>query len=88
MIVFDHKYIQIIFFSNFVTINLGLDPDPDWIRSQQQVGSGSGFSEISRSGFSENGPETLAEKGAQFYFKGYVSVLHEGINYVSKSVSY
>jgi hypothetical protein len=36
----NHKY-----FTNFVLINHGLDPDldPDWIRIQQQVGSGSGF---------------------------------------------
>jgi hypothetical protein len=32
------------FYTNFVT-NLGLDADPNWIRIQQQAGSGTGFSE-------------------------------------------
>ncbi len=36
-------------FTNFVITNLGLVPDPDWIRMQHQT----------RSGFSEYGSETL-----------------------------
>ncbi len=45
----------------FVLKNLGLDPDPDWIRIQQQPRSGYGFSKIPTSGsrFSESGSETL-----------------------------
>jgi hypothetical protein len=43
----------------FVIINLGLDPDPHCIRTQQQAGSGSGFSKIPESGFSDYGSETL-----------------------------
>jgi hypothetical protein len=40
-------------FTSFVIINPGLLLDPDWIRSQQQAGSGSGFSKIPGFGFSE-----------------------------------
>jgi hypothetical protein len=51
--------VPIFFFTNFVIINLGLDPDQ--IRIQQQAGSGSGFRKIHGSGFgfSEYGSETL-----------------------------
>ncbi len=38
--------------------SLGLGPDPDWIRIQQQPGSGSGFCKISESGFSKSRPDT------------------------------
>jgi hypothetical protein len=34
------KNSNIIFLTNFVIINLGLDLEPDWIRIQQQAGSG------------------------------------------------
>jgi hypothetical protein len=51
---FKQKIIQLytgtyFFFTNFVIINLGLDPDQ--IRIQQQAGSGSGFRKIHGSGF-------------------------------------
>jgi hypothetical protein len=53
-------------FNNFVIKNLGLDPNPDWIRIQQQPGSGSGFSKIpgsgSGSGFTGSGPENLLKR--------------------------
>ncbi len=54
--------LKIFFLSNFVIINLGLDPDPDldWIRIQQKAGSRSRFSKIPGSGFSEYGSETLS----------------------------
>jgi hypothetical protein len=60
MTVLDQKNFPIIkFFFYFVTANLGLDPD--WIRIQQQAGSGFGFSKISGSGSGliEYGSETL-----------------------------
>jgi hypothetical protein len=47
MAVFDTKYCLIMnFVTNFFMINPGLDPDPHWIRIQQQARSGSGFSKI------------------------------------------
>ncbi len=38
MAVFDQKIAQLYIFTNFVLINLGLDPGLDWIRIQQQAG--------------------------------------------------
>jgi hypothetical protein len=64
--VFDQKNFPfIIFFTNFVVMNLGLDTDPDWLLIQQQAGSGSGYSKIpgSVTGPSEYGSETLEGNG-------------------------
>jgi hypothetical protein len=64
MTVFDQANFQYKLFTNFSIINLGLDPDQDWIRVHQQAGYGSIFIKIPRSGygFSEyGGSETLAE---------------------------
>jgi|688.fasta_scaffold217636_2 hypothetical protein len=44
---FDQKKFQFKNVTIIVIISLGLDPHPDWIRIQQQAGSG--FSKISRS---------------------------------------
>jgi hypothetical protein len=54
MTVFDPKYFLIMnFVTNFFMKNLGLDPDR--IRIQQKARTGSGFSKIPGSGFSEFG---------------------------------
>ncbi len=48
-------------FTNFVILNLGRNPDPDWICFQHQAGSKSRFCKIPGSGFSECGSETLVQ---------------------------
>jgi hypothetical protein len=41
----SEKNFPLIIFTSYVILNLGLVPDPDWIRIQQQAGSGSRISE-------------------------------------------
>jgi hypothetical protein len=45
MTIFNKKKSNYKFFTTFVIINLGMDPDPDWFRILRQAGYGSGFSE-------------------------------------------
>jgi hypothetical protein len=69
--VIDNKIILLTVFSNFVTINLGLDPDPYWIRIQQQVESGSGFNKILEYG---SGVSDTHRVGLTYPFQKYVKL--------------
>jgi hypothetical protein len=46
------NFFLILSYRNKFVINLGLDPDPDWVWNKQQTGSGSGFIKIPGSGSS------------------------------------
>jgi hypothetical protein len=62
MTAFDQNISNFKFYSKFVIINLGLDPDLEWIRFQQQAVSDPYSAKYlgpdPNSGFNEHGSET------------------------------